>query len=192
NTGVLLKTDIRVARRAGADPQIEELNVGEAAEPQGRGTGATVTDIDGDGELDLLVAHGESASQPISVFKVTQGSSNHWLRVIPRTRFGSFARGARVTAYTNQSGALTRIIDGGSGYLCEMEPVAHFGLGKDEVTVVEVYWPDGRSVARPLQPGDMNSVMEIGYPKEGEESVLTPESQCGEGFFVKNGRCAGM
>uniref|UniRef100_A0A4W5PTG7 Cartilage acidic protein 1a n=1 Tax=Hucho hucho TaxID=62062 RepID=A0A4W5PTG7_9TELE len=129
NTGVLLKTDIRVARRAGADPQIEELNVGEAAEPQGRGTGATVTDIDGDGELDLLVAHGESASQPISVFKVTQGSSNHWLRVIPRTRFGSFARGARVTAYTNQSGALTRIIDGGSGYLCEMEPVAHFGLG---------------------------------------------------------------
>lgn len=22
-----------------------------------------------------------------------------------------------------------RIIDGGSGYLCEMEPVAHFGLG---------------------------------------------------------------
>ncbi|CDQ99558.1 unnamed protein product [Oncorhynchus mykiss] len=70
-----------------------------------------------------------------------------------------------------------RIIDSGSGYLCEMEPVAHFGLGKDEVTVVEVYWPDGRSVARPLQPGDMNSVMEIGYPKEGEESVLTPDTQ---------------
>ncbi|CDQ99905.1 unnamed protein product [Oncorhynchus mykiss] len=70
-----------------------------------------------------------------------------------------------------------RIIDGGSGYLCEMEPVAHFGLGKDEVTVVEVYWPDGRSVARPLQPGDMNSVMEIGYPKEGEESVLNPDTQ---------------
>ncbi|XP_036803907.1 cartilage acidic protein 1 isoform X2 [Oncorhynchus mykiss] len=180
----------RVARRADADPQIEELNVGEAAEPQGRGTGATVTDFDGDGQLDLLVAHGESASQPISVFKVTQGSSNHWLRVIPRTRFGSFARGARVTAYTNRSGALMRIIDGGSGYLCEMEPVAHFGLGKDEVTVVEVYWPDGRSVARPLQPGDMNSVMEIGYPKEGEESVLNPDTQCGEGFFVKNGRCA--
>ena len=43
--------------------------------------------------------------------------------------------------------------------------------------MVEVYWPDGRSVARPLQPGDMNSVMEIGYPKEGEESVLTPDTQ---------------
>lgn len=32
--------------------------------------------------------------------------------------------------FTRRSGAHMRIIDGGSGYLCEMEPVAHFGLGK--------------------------------------------------------------
>lgn len=31
-----------------------------------------MTDLDGDGQLDLLLAHGESARQPISVFKVTQ------------------------------------------------------------------------------------------------------------------------
>lgn len=37
-------------------------------------TGATVTDFDGDGMLDLLIAHGESATQPISVFKVNQVS----------------------------------------------------------------------------------------------------------------------
>lgn len=58
-----------------------------------------------------------------------QGSSNKWLRIIPRTKFGAFARGAKVTVFTSQSGVHTRIIDGGSGYLCEMEPVAHFGLG---------------------------------------------------------------
>nr|XP_046262645.1 cartilage acidic protein 1a [Scatophagus argus]XP_046262652.1 cartilage acidic protein 1a [Scatophagus argus] len=182
----------RVLRRANADPLIQELNVGDAAEPQGRGTGGTVTDLDGDGQLDLLLAHGESAQQPISVFKVTQGSSNNWLRVIPRTQFGSFARGAKVTAFTNQSGAHTRIIDGGSGYLCEMEPVAHFGLGNDEATVLEVSWPDGSSVTRPLQPGEMNSVVEVAYPKEGEMAVLTNDTQCGQGFTVKNGRCAGL
>ncbi|XP_071387239.1 cartilage acidic protein 1a [Centroberyx affinis] len=180
----------RVSRRADADPLIQELNVGDAAEPQGRGTGGTVTDLDGDGQLDLLLAHGESASQPISVFKVKQGSSNNWLRVIPRTQFGSFARGAKVTAFTNQSGAHTRIIDGGSGYLCEMEPVAHFGLGGDEVTVLEVSWPDGSSMSRPLQPGEMNSVVEVAYPKEG--GVLANDTQCGKGFAVKNGRCAGI
>ncbi|XP_041789138.1 cartilage acidic protein 1a isoform X1 [Chelmon rostratus] len=182
----------RVSRRADADPLIQELNVGDAAEPQGRGTGGTVTDFDGDGQLDLLLAHGESAQQPISVFKVTQGSSNNWLRVIPRTKFGSFARGAKVTAFTSQSGAHIRIIDGGSGYLCEMEPVAHFGLGNDQVTVLEVSWPDGSSITRTLQPGEMNSVVEVAYPQEGETAVLANDTQCGKGFTVQNGRCAGL
>ncbi|XP_068585041.1 cartilage acidic protein 1a [Cebidichthys violaceus] len=182
----------RVSRRADADPLIQELHVGDAAEPQGRGTGGTVTDLDGDGQLDLLLAHGESAQQPISVFKVTQGSSNNWLRVVPRTQFGSFARGAKVTAFTSQSGAHTRIIDGGSGYLCEMEPVAHFGLGSDRVTVLDVSWPDGSSIARTLRPGEMNSVVGVAYPEAGESSLLADDTQCGEGFTVKNGRCAGL
>uniref|UniRef100_A0A8C1NDU4 Cartilage acidic protein 1a n=1 Tax=Cyprinus carpio TaxID=7962 RepID=A0A8C1NDU4_CYPCA len=178
----------RVSRKQDSDPEITELDVGDASEPQGRGTGATVTDFDGDGLLDLLVAHGESASQPISVFKVNQGSSNKWLRVVPRTRFGSFARGAKVVMFTKHSGAHTRIIDGGSGYLCEMEPVAHFGLGTDEATSIEVFWPDGRSIARPLESTDMNTVIEVAYPNEGEESALT--SDCGEGFKVSTyGRC---
>ncbi|XP_077964987.1 cartilage acidic protein 1a isoform X2 [Gasterosteus aculeatus] len=167
----------RVSRRAGADPLIQELHVGDAAEPQGRGTGGTVTDLDGDGQLDLLLAHGESFQQPISIFKVTQGSSNNWLRVVPRTQFGSFARGATVTVFTSRSGAHTRIIDGGSGYLCEMEPVAHFGLGSDQVTALGVSWPDGSFVTRTLQPGEMNSVVEVPYPKEGESSLLANETQ---------------
>ncbi|CAB1312866.1 unnamed protein product, partial [Coregonus sp. 'balchen'] len=116
----------RVTRREHGDPQIEELNVGEAAEPEGRGTGAAVTDFDGDGRLDLLVSHGESAAQPLSIYKVNQGSTNSWLRVIPRTQYGAYARGAKVVVYTKRS--------------------------KDIATNVEVYWPDGKSVARPLEP----------------------------------------
>lgn len=56
---------------------------------------------------------------------------------MPRTRFGAFARGAKVVLYTKKSGAHLRIIDGGSGYLCEMEPVAHFGLGESGLGVGE-------------------------------------------------------
>ncbi|MBN3271982.1 CRAC1 protein, partial [Polyodon spathula] len=179
----------RVSRRDHGDPLIEELNVGEAAEVDGRGTGAAVTDFDGDGKLDLIVSHGESVAQPISIYKVNQGSANNWLRVIPRTRFGSFARGAKVVIYTKKSGPHTRIIDGGSGYLCEMEPVAHFGLGKDSVTTVEVRWPDGSSVARPLVASEMNSVLEIAYPQtEGKEQPA--EIECGQGFAAnEKGLC---
>ncbi|XP_019744837.1 cartilage acidic protein 1a isoform X1 [Hippocampus comes] len=181
-----------VSRRANADPLIQELNVGDAAEPQGRGTGGTVTDLDGDGQLDLLLAHGESSAQPISAFKVTQGSTNKWLRVVPRTQFGSYARGAKVTVFTKKSGAHTRIIDGGSGYLCEMEPVAHFGLGNDDVSVLEVSWPDGSFITRVLQPAEMKSVVEVAYPRDAELPTLTNDTECGQGFTVKNGRCRGI
>uniref|UniRef100_A0AAY3ZVC4 EGF-like calcium-binding domain-containing protein n=1 Tax=Denticeps clupeoides TaxID=299321 RepID=A0AAY3ZVC4_9TELE len=180
----------RVSRREHGDPHIEELSIGEAAEPEGRGTGAVVTDFDGDGRLELLVSHGENAAQPISVYRVIPGASNRWLRVIPRTRFGAFARGAKVVVYTKNSGPHTRIIDGGSGYLCEMEPVAHFGLGKDLATSVEVYWPDGRSMAKPLDPSDMNTVLEVLYPKDQQETTQAAAIECGHGFFAnEHGRC---
>ncbi|XP_023801955.1 cartilage acidic protein 1-like isoform X3 [Cyanistes caeruleus] len=162
----------RLIRREHSDPIVEELNPGDALEPEGRGTGGAVTDFDGDGMLDLILSHGESMAQPISIFKGTQGTSNNWLRVIPRTRFGAFARGAKVVLFTRRSGAHLRIIDGGSGYLCEMEPVAHFGLGHDEASSLEVTWPDGRVVSRAVVSSETNSVLEIPYPLDVEEPLM--------------------
>ncbi|XP_034843077.1 cartilage acidic protein 1-like [Mirounga leonina] len=163
----------RVIRREHGDPLIEELNPGDALEPEGRGTGGVVTDFDGDGMLDLILSHGESMAQPLSVFRGNQGFSNNWLRVVPRTQFGAFARGAKVVLYTRKSGAHLRIIDGGSGYLCEMEPVAHFGLGKDEASSVEVTWPDGKMASRSVASEEMNSVLEIPYPRD-EDRLQDP------------------
>ncbi|XP_073934677.1 cartilage acidic protein 1 isoform X3 [Castor canadensis] len=180
----------RVIRREHGDPLIEELNPGDALEPEGRGTGGVVTDFDGDGMLDLILSHGESMAQPLSVFRVNQGFSNNWLRVVPRTQFGAFARGAKVMLYTKKSGAHLRIIDGGSGYLCEMEPVAHFGLGRDEASTVEVTWPDGKMVSRSVASGEMNSVLQILYPQnEGRPQEPAP-LECGQGFSQQeNGHC---
>lgn len=47
--------------------------------------------------------------------------------------------------------------------------------GKDVATNVEVYWPDGRSVARPLDPSEINSVLEVYYPRDEEEVTPTVE-----------------
>ncbi len=47
--------------------------------------------------------------------------------------------------------------------------------GKDVATSVEVFWPDGRSVARALEPSDMNKVMEIYYPENEEEATQVVE-----------------
>ena len=113
-------------------------------------------DFDGDGRLELLISHGESSAQPLSLYRPRLGASNHWLRVAPRTVFGAPARGAVVrpsiqssihpsiplyhfhlhppprpyqVRLTAAGRTQLRVIDSGSGYLCQMEPVAHFGLG---------------------------------------------------------------
>ena len=57
-----------------------------------------------------------------------------------------------------------RIIDGGSGYLCQNEPVAHFGLGTaDAVQSVRIVWPGGAThiVMNP----DINRIHRINHPE---------------------------
>ncbi len=118
------------------------LEIGAALEPEGLGTGATVGDFDGDGRLELLICHGESGLQPLSLFE-TQDNGNAWLRVLPLTAQGAPARGAMVSLVT-PGRVQRRAIDAGSGYLCQMEPVAHFGLGAaTQIERVEVQWPSG-------------------------------------------------
>merc|ERR1719433_1703255 len=105
-------------------------SIGDAVEIDGMGTGGAVGDFDGDGMLELVVAHGESGPmQPLSLFKCNWGVSNHYLRILPKTLHGAPARGARVDLVAGGRNQM-RIIDAGSGYLCQMEPVAHFGLGQ--------------------------------------------------------------
>lgn len=118
------------------------LDIGDARESYGLGTGAVVGDFDSDGQLELLISHGESGAQPLS-FYTTPSSGYHWLRVRPLTVYGAPARGA-VVRLTAGGRRQMRAIDAGSGYLCQMEPVAHFGLGVlDAVERVEIVWPGG-------------------------------------------------
>ena len=43
-------------------------------------------------------------------------------------------------------GSLDPVLDAGSGYLCQMEPVAHYGLRNGEkVNSVTIKWTDGSS-----------------------------------------------
>ncbi len=145
-------------RRSGAWIQ---LPIGDALDPFGLGTGAAIGDFDGDGRLELLISHGESAPQPLSFFQ-TADQGNYWLRILPLTPQGAPARGATVALRANGR-IYRRIIDCGSGYLCQMEPVAHFGLGKSEaVESVRVCWLDGRSlvIENPLA----NQLLRVPYP----------------------------
>ncbi|SFR42706.1 CRTAC1 family protein [Halogeometricum limi] len=134
----------RLLRRR--DGEWQGTDPGAAREPRGLGTGATICDVDGDGTLELFVVHGEIGSQPLSMYAAP--TDNAWLRVRPLTEHGAPARNA-VVSLTTDRGTQTRLVCGGSGYLCQTEPVAHFGLGGDTAPFadpreIRVRWPDGR------------------------------------------------
>ncbi len=121
---------------------LEEIKLEEALEAQGLGTGAAVADIDGDGILELLISHGESGAQPLSLFKANVSNTN-FIRIKPLNTFGAPARGATVTLHSNLRNH-AKTIDAGSGYLCQMEPVAHYGLREGEIIKnITIKWTNG-------------------------------------------------
>jgi hypothetical protein len=84
-----------------------------------------------------------------------------WLRVRPLTTTGAPARGAHVRLETD-AGRQVRIVDGGSGYLCQSEPVAHFGLGDATPRRVTIRWPDGRE--RIVDDPEPNATLDCAHP----------------------------
>jgi hypothetical protein len=139
------------------------LSLGSATEPYGLGTGAAVGDFDGDGRLELMISHGESGTQPLTFYRPVANLC-HWLRVQPLTRYGAPARGAIVRLIGTQRTQI-RAICAGSGYLCQMEPVAHFGLGPepDSDLRIEVTWPDGTRML--LDAPEFDQLYQVAYPQ---------------------------
>ena len=137
---------------------LEEIKLDEALEEQGLGTGAAVADIDGDGILELLISHGESGAQPLSLFKANV-SNNNYIRIKPLNTFGAPARGATVILNTNLRNH-AKTIDAGSGYLCQMEPVAHYGLRDGEkIENVSIKWTNGN--VDTFEVKDINNTLEF-------------------------------
>ncbi len=137
---------------------LEEIKLDEALEAQGLGTGAAVADIDGDGILELLISHGESGAQPLSLFKANVSNTNY-IRIKPLNTFGAPARGATVTLHTNLRNH-SKTIDAGSGYLCQMEPVAHYGLREGEVIKnITIKWTNGTIDSYEIN--DINNTLEF-------------------------------
>ncbi len=136
-------------------------DIGDALEEDGLGTGAAVLDFDGDGQLELLIAHGESDAQPLSLYR-WPSNENNYIRILPKTKYGAPARGAVVRVSTPTKTHI-RSIDAGSGYLCQMEPVAHIGLGKETyIEQIEVIWPDGTT--KIVERADINQEISIDFP----------------------------
>ncbi len=137
----------------------EEINIKNAYEVNGLGTGAAVADIDDDGILELLIAHGESGMQPLTMYKADIKKDFNYLRIKPLNKFGAPARGATVILNSNLR-KHAKTIDAGSGYLCQMEPVAHYGIREGEKNIsIDVVWTNG--LLETFNINEFNKTIEI-------------------------------
>ena len=137
----------------------EEIAIQNAYESNGLGTGAAVADIDDDGILELLVSHGESGMQPLTMYKADIKTDFNYIRIKPTNKFGAPARGATVILNSNLR-KHAKTIDAGSGYLCQMEPVAHYGLREGEKNIsINVIWTNGLSET--FNVNEVNKTIEI-------------------------------
>ena len=138
--------------------EFKEINIRNALETNGLGTGAAVADIDGDGILELLISHGESGYQPLTLYKANS-KNNDYLRIKPINIYGAPARGATVTLISNLR-THSKTIDAGSGYLCQMEPVAHYGIRKNEKNIkISVTWTNGKEDIFEIK--NLNKTLEV-------------------------------
>jgi len=110
--------------------------------------GLVVTDLDGDGDQDVVIGQKEG---PLVVYENRgKPAPTKWLRVTLRGRTSNRdGVGAVVTMRMASGRTQTRVV-GAGGVVHSASPAeAFFGLGSDDVTTVEVRWPSGRRTEVP-------------------------------------------
>lgn len=115
--------------------------VGELGKPI-VGRGIACSDIDADGDLDLLLTR---VGGPPLLLRNDQTLHHHWIAFIPRNRAPATARGAIIEIVVGGNKRKQHLVPT-RGYLSHSTGLVTFGLGEEaEIESARIIWPDGES-----------------------------------------------
>ncbi|MDP6900300.1 MAG: CRTAC1 family protein [Candidatus Thalassarchaeaceae archaeon] len=137
-----------------------EMGIAEANKTMG----TALADYDGDGDLDLLMAHSDGG---LRLWKNTavETNSGSWLKVrlhgLGSDAGGSntYGIGCLVKVHLNDGNTLMQHAYAGDGFLGNGEPAVHFGLGQQEIESITVTWSTGYE--QEVQGVSANSAIDI-------------------------------
>jgi len=129
--------------------------------------GAAYTDLNNDGYLDLVVNNLDDFAT--IYYSRPPSDRNSFLKIKLKGSSGNpFGIGAKVIVYQVGNEQM-RQLQPTRGYQSSVEPILHFGLGKEPVDSLRIIWPDGASQV--LDQVATNQVRTLKYQEA--ESILT-------------------
>jgi len=153
------------------DLQFEDLSSQWGLDHFGVSTGSAMGDLDGDGDLDLVV---NGFEEPILVYRNDVSTGNPLRIKLKGRTSNSGGIGAKIVLDTNNGlKKMVRYLTGSRGFMSSSEPIVHFGLGNmDMAEIITIYWPSG--ITQILEDIPANFLYVIAEPNLPSQKINQP------------------
>jgi hypothetical protein len=170
-------TERNLAFRNRGDLRFDDVSAAWGLDRMGVSFGAAFADLDGDGDLDLVVINYDA--EP-TVYRNDSDRGHNLIVALRGTVSNRFGIGAEVMVETATARQVRPLVLA-RGYMSSSEPVLHFGLGEAGVVRrLTVVWPGGNRQVYENLPADRRytiteTAAEIGPPAAADASPEAPQ-----------------